>query len=483
LGDDELMTISSTNVPYRLDRLPWSRWHWTVIVGLGITWILDGLEVTSVGTIGARLQEHDGLSLTAAQIGYAATAYLIGAVVGALAFGYLTDRFGRKKLFLVTLLWYLILTVATAFSWNFMSFIIFRCLTGMGIGGEYAAINSAIDELIPARHRGMADLCVNGTWWFGTMLGSGASLVLLNPHFIDQRFGWRLIFGLGASLAVVILFLRSTLPESPRWLMLRGKIDEAEDIVTTIENQIIRQHGVSLPIVEQRLTLDTFYQHTSLASVARTMLRTYPSRTFVACALMTAQAFLYNAIFFTESLVLTTFFGVSAEKVGLYIFPFAVGNLLGPFLLGPLFDIVGRKIMIALSYGLSGILLIVTGLLFMHHVLDARTITIAWSIIFFFASAGASAAYLTASEMFPIEIRATAIAILFATGTLVGGALAPTLFGILIATHAVSAVFNGYLIGATAMLAAAVVELAFGVEAARRPLEEVAPPIGSCKLH
>jgi len=475
------MAISSTNVPFRLDRLPWSRWHWTAVAGLGVTWILDGLEVTSVGTIGARLQERDGLSLTAAQIGYAATAYLIGAVAGALAFGYLTDRFGRKKLFLVTLVWYLMLTIATAFSWNFMSFAVFRCLTGMGIGGEYAAINSAIDELIPARYRGTADLCVNGTWWFGTMLGSAASLALLDPHVVDQRFGWRLIFGLGASLAAAILFIRSTLPESPRWLMLRGRNDEAERIVATIEKQIIRQHGVTLAPVEQRITLDASRQHTSPAAVARTMLLTYPSRTLVACTLMSAQAFLYNAIFFTESLVLTTFFGVSAGKVGFYIFPFALGNLLGPFLLGHLFDVIGRKIMISLSYALSGILLIATGLLFVHHVLDARTITIAWSIVFFFASAGASAAYLTVSEIFPLEIRATAIAIVFAIGTLAGGALAPTLFGILIATHSVTAVFNGYLVGAAAMLAAAVTELTIGVEAARRPLEEVAPPIGSLR--
>ena len=313
-----------------------------------------GSEVTIVGTIGGRLQEHVGLSLTSGEIGFSATAYLVGAVIGALGFGYLTDRFGRKRLFLVTLLWYLVLTLATALSWSFTSFAIFRLLTGMGIGGEYAAINSAIDELIPSRRRGQVDLAINGTWWFGTMLGSAASLVLLNPHVVDQHLGWRLTFGLGATLAVAILFIRGSLPESPRWLLLRGRVDEAEAIVAEIERRIVARGTAPLPTVEQRVTLDPSRQRTGLRAVARAMIDTYPRRTLLACTLMIAQAFLYNAIFFTESLVLTTFFDVPAGDVGLYIFPFALGNLLGPLLLGRLFDVVGRKTMIAASYGLSG---------------------------------------------------------------------------------------------------------------------------------
>jgi MFS family permease len=473
------MAVVRTNVPQRLDRLPWSRWHWTIVAGLGITWILDGLEVTVVGAIGSRLQDPQALALTATQVGFSATAYLVGAVVGALGFGYLTDRFGRKRLFLVTLGVYLVATLLTACSWDAVSFFAFRFLTGLGIGGEYAAINSTIDELIPAAHRGWTDLAINGTFWFGAILGSGASVFLLDPRLVDQRIGWRIAFGLGAILAIAIAFVRQSLPESPRWLVAHGRAREAEATLDRIESTIRRQNG-GLPLPEPHgdIAVDSG-RKIGLRDVARTMLRTYPQRSAVAFSLMIAQAFLYNAIFFTESLVLATFFGVPAQNVGYYIFPFALGNLLGPLVLGRYFDRVGRKPMIAGTYAVSGALLLVTGLLFARGALDATSITLCWCATFFVASAGASAAYLTASETFPGEIRAMAIALVYAVGTLVGGALAPALFGALIATKSVVSVFAGYALGAFAMLAAAAIEMRFGVEAARRSLEDVATPLGA----
>ena len=473
------MTVFSTDIPARLDRLPWSRWHWTIVAGLGITWILDGLEVTVVGSIGARLQDRVALSLSAAQVGGAASAYLIGAVIGSLVFGYLTDRFGRKKLFLVTLGWYLVATLLTAASWDLWSFVVFRFLTGLGIGGEYSAINSTIDELIPSARRGWVDLAINGTFWFGAILGSGASIALLNPNVIDQHYGWRIAFGMGAVLAFAIAFIRKGIPESPRWLLTHGRSGEAALAMDAIEAQVVGQNrGIALPEPAGAIALDLDRKH-GLRDVAATMLRTYPQRTVVAFTLMIAQAFLYNAIFFTESLVLSTFFGVPAQNVGYYIFPFAVGNLLGPLLLGHLFDVVGRKRMIAATYGGSGLLLLGTGVLFARGALDATTITLCWCVVFFFASAGASAAYLTVSETFPLEIRAMAIALVYSVGTLVGGALAPALFGALIATKQPSSVVAGYAVAAVAMLAAAAVELWIGVEAARQTLEDIAAPLSA----
>jgi len=466
-----------TDIPQRLDRLPWSRWHWMIVIGLGITWILDGLEVTIVGLIGTRLQDSNTLGLSSTEVGWTASLYLAGAVAGALGFGYLTDRFGRKRLFLVTLAWYLVATVLSALSWNFASFAVFRFLTGLGIGGEYSAINSTIDELIPAARRGHVDLAINGTWWVGTILGSGASIVLLNPHLVDQRIGWRLAFGIGAALAIAILFVRRAVPESPRWLLTHGRADEAARVVDEIEAEVRRElPGRDLAPPAGTLLVDLDRRH-DLADVWHAMVRLYPRRTFVALSLMVSQAFLYNAIFFTEGLVLSTFFGVPAQNVGYYIFPFAVGNLLGPLLLGHFFDSIGRKPMIAATYALSGILLVATGILFVRGVLDARTITLCWSVIFFFASAGASSAYLTVSEIFPLEIRAMAIALVFGVGTLAGGALAPALFGALIATKSPERVFDGYLLGAAAMLVAAAVQWVYGVEAARQKLEDVAAPL------
>src|SRR5579875_1095461 len=462
-----------TDVPHRLDRLPWSRWHWVVVIALGVTWVLDGLEVTVVGAIGPRLQERSGLSLSAAQVGEAATAYLIGAALGALTFGTLTDRFGRKRLFLVTLLWYLSMTLATAASWNFLSFALFRALAGAGIGGEYAAINSAIDELIPSRQRGRVDLAINGTWWLGTILGSLASLVLLDPRVIAPQIGWRLTFALGAILAFGILFVRKSIPESPRWLLLHGNDRQALRIVENIEREVER--GARLRPAGGTIVIDPSRTRTGLRPVLEAMLQRYPLRSFVSLSLMVAQAFLYNAIFFTEALVLTTFFNVPPDRVPLYIFPFAVGNLLGPLVLGRLFDTAGRKTMIAATYALSAILLIATGFAFVQGALNAATLTVAWCIVFFFASAGASSAYLTVSETFPLQTRAMAIAIVYSAGTLIGGAAAPSLFGALIATKSAAAVFNGYLVAGAAMLAAAFVEGRFGVEAAQKILEEIAP--------
>jgi MFS family permease len=468
-----------TDIPQRLDRLPWSRWHWTVVIGLGITWILDGLEVTIVGSLGPRLQDRAALGLSAGQVGFSASAYLAGAVAGALIFGYLTDRYGRRKLFLITLGWYVAATLLTATSWSLWSFVVFRFLTGFGIGGEYAAINSTIDELIPARKRGCVDLAINGTYWLGALLGSGASIFLLDPRFVNQHFGWRIAFGIGALLAFGVVFVREGLPESPRWLLTHDRVDEAERIVAQIEGAVRAQHhGRELPPPHGTMDLDPRRRH-SLADVWRTMLRAYPQRTTVALALMIAQAFLYNAFFFTESLVLTTFFNVPAQNVGYYIFPFAAGNFLGAALLGPLFDRVGRKPMIVLTYGGSGLLLLATGMAFERGLLDATTITICWCVTFFFASAGASAAYLTVSEIFPLEIRAMAIALVYGVGTLAGGALGPTLFGALIATRSAAAVFAGYGLATAMMLAAAALELWLGVESAGQALEAVAAPLGT----
>ena len=473
------MSVVTTDVPQRIDRLPWSRWHWVVVIGLGITWILDGLEVTIVGSIGSRLQDATTLGLSAEQVGFAGSSYILGAVAGALGFGYLTDRFGRKKLFLITLGCYVAATLATAFSWDVWSFTICRFATGLAIGGEYSAINSTIDELIPSAHRGWVDLAINGTYWFGAMLGSGASIFLLDPHLVDQRYGWRIAFAMGAVLALAIVFLRRTIPESPRWSLTHGDEAGARATVEAIEAEVARSHpGAPFAPPRGTMRIDLGRRH-GLRDVAIAMVRTYPTRTAVALSLMIAQAFLYNAIFFTESLVLGTFFGVPAEKVGYYIFPFALGNLLGPLVLGRLFDVVGRKPMIAGTYAISGVLLLGTGVLFVRGALDATTIAFAWSVIFFFASAGASSAYLTVSETFPLEIRAMAIALVYSVGTFAGGAAAPAFFGALIATKKPSAILLGYAVAAAAMLGAAAIQLRYGVEAAGKSLEEIAPPLAS----
>ena len=467
----------STDIPFRLDRLPWARWHWTVVIGLGITWILDGLEVTIVGSLNPTLASKQGLNFTSTQAGLAATAYLIGAVIGALAFGFLTDRFGRRRLFLITLSWYLVSTTLTAFSWDFMSFACFRVLAGMGIGGEYSAVNSAVDELIPSWRRGTVDIAINGSWWLGTLVGALVSIPLLNGRFVSPSLGWRLAFGLGALLAVAVLVLRRSLPESPRWLLTHGYKDEAEEIVRGIEREVREQSGRELPPPKHKAMTFDAGRRTGFLATIETMIHTYPRRTLLVLVLMITQAFLYNAVFFNQGLQLTTFFGVAPGDVGFYIVPFAIGNFLGALLLGHFFDAHGRKAMIAGCYVVSGALMVLSIVLFVHHALTATSLTMLWSVMFFFASAGASAAYLTVSEIFPLETRAAAIAFVYAAGTLVGGAVAPPIFGALIGTKRPEMLAIAWGIGAALMVAGGITELALGVDAERKSLEEVATPL------
>jgi MFS family permease len=468
--------IVETDIPARLDRLPWSRFHVLVITALGITWILDGLEVTLAGTVAGALKASPVLQLSNVDVGIAASAYLAGAVLGALFFGWLTDRLGRKKLFFITLAVYLVATAATAFSWNLWSFALFRFLTGAGIGGEYAAINSTIQELIPARVRGWTDLVINGSFWIGAALGAFGAIVLLDPAVIDPELGWRLAFLIGAVLALVIFFMRLWLPESPRWLMTHGRADEAERIVAAIEQGVMARGQVipagALPRVRLRVR-----SHTPLLDVWHTLVRRHRQRTLVGFTLMGAQAFFYNAIFFTYALILTDFYGIAADQVGWYLLPFAAGNFLGPLLLGRLFDVLGRRPMIAFTYIMSGLLLAVSGYLFAQGVLTAGQQTFAWSVIFFFASAAASSAYLTVSETFPLEIRALAIAFFYAIGTGIGGVIGPWLFGALIDTGSRMSVFGGYLLATALMIAAGLVAAFFCVPAERKPLEAVARPL------
>jgi len=416
------------------------------------------------------------LQFSNADVGLAASAYLAGAVLGALFFGWLTDRLGRKKLFFITLSVYLVATAATALSWNLWSFMLFRFITGAGIGGEYAAINSTIQELIPARVRGWNDLVVNGSFWIGAALGAIGSIVLLDAAVIDPEYGWRLCFGIGAALALVIFFMRLWLPESPRWLMTHGRAAEAEKVVWTIERRVMASGAMQPPIGLPKVRLRA-RAHTPLSEVVHTLLHRHRQRTLVGLALMGAQAFFYNAIFFTYALVLTDFYGIPAGDVGWYILPFAAGNFLGPLILGRLFDVIGRRKMIAFAYIMSGALLTVSGYLFEQGVLSAAQQTLAWTIIFFFASAAASSAYLTVSETFPLEIRALAIAFFYAVGTGIGGMAGPWLFGVLIDTGSRMSLFGGYLLGAVLMIAAGVIAAFFAVPAERRALEDVARPL------
>jgi MFS family permease len=469
-------TIVESDIPARLDRLPWGRFHTLVVAALGVTWILDGLEVTLAGALAGALKDSPVLKFTNAEVGFASSAYLVGAVLGALLFGWLTDRLGRKTLFFTTVAVYMVATAATAFSWSVTSFVVFRFLTGAGIGGEYAAINSAIQELVPARVRGWTDLAINGSFWVGAAMGAAGSIVLLDPAVIDPELGWRLAFLIGATLALVIFFMRMWIPESPRWLMTHGRVAEADVVVAVIEARVRGSGGIiptgGLPRVRLRART-----HTALREVAHTLFRVHRTRTLVALALMVAQAFFYNAIFFTYALILTDFYGIPAGRVGWYLLPFALGNFLGPLLLGRLFDTIGRRAMITFTYAVSGLLLAATGYLFMRGVLSAQAQTAAWMVIFFFASAAASSAYLTVSEMFPLEVRALAIAIFYAIGTGVGGVVGPLLFGVLIDTGSRASVFAGYLLGAVLMIIAAGVEWRFGIAAERKSLEAVAKPL------
>ena len=468
-----------TDIPARMDRLPWSGWHWLVIISLGITWVLDGLEVTIVGAIASILKDPQTLHFSDADVGNAATAYLIGAVVGALFFGRLTDILGRKKLFMITLSLYLIATILTAFSFNLLWFALFRSLTGAGIGGEYAAINSAVDELIPARVRGWTNLAINGSWWGGTAVGAIATVFLVNPHFLPINLGWRVAFGIGAILGLAILLVRRFVPESPRWLMMHGRFDKADQVIREIEEKIKREdHLDELPEPQSTITIHPRGVVT-YGEIARTVFKQYPTRAILGLALMAGQAFIYNAVFFTYGLVLTTFYHVPANTVGWYLIPFAIGNILGPLTIGRLFDTVGRRTMLSFTYITSGVLLAITSWLFLQGTLNAVTQTMCWMVVFFFASTGASAAYLTVSEIFPLETRAIAIAFFYAVGTTIGGVSAPTLFGYLIGTGKALNVFYGDLIGAGLMTLAGIIAIFFAVNAERQSLESIARPLSS----
>lgn len=468
--------VIATDVPARLDRLPWSRFHTLVVVALGVTWILDGLEVTLAGSVSGALKESPALRFTNTEIGLAGAAYIAGAVLGAVFFGWLTDRLGRKKLFTITVLVYLTATAATAFSWNVASFILFRFLTGMGIGGEYTAINSTIQELVPARVRGWTDLVINGSFWVGAALGALGSIILLDPAWINPEYGWRLAFFIGAALGLVILFLRQWIPESPRWLISHGHPERAAAIVADIERRagFTPPPGKVLPLTRLRPRAAT-----PLGEVFRALFVAHRERALVGLALMLSQAFFYNAIFFTYALILTDFYAVPSQNIGWFILPFAAGNFLGPLLIGRLFDTLGRRVMIAATYALSGLLLTGTGYLFWKDLLTASQLTLCWSVVFFFASAAASSAYLTVSETFPVEMRALAIAMFYAIGTGAGGIAGPWLFGILIDTGSRGSVFGGYLLGAALMLIAAAIAARFAFPAERKPLESVARPLNA----
>ena len=465
-----------TNVPARLDRLPWARWHWMIVVGLGTVWILDGLEVTIVGNLSGRLAEPgSGLDITQSQVtGFGAAIYVLGACVGALFFGWLTDRFGRKKLFILTLAVYLFGTAMTALSFDPWWFFLFRFVTGLGIGGEYAAINSAIDELIPARHRGRIDIVINGTFWAGAAIGALLTVPILTQ--LPVSWGWRLAFGLGVVLGLVILLVRRHVPESPRWLFIHGRSDEAERLVKEVEEEVEREDRVTLEPVDDYITI---HQRKTIGfgQIARTLFRRYPRRSVLGLALFIGQAFLYNAITFGYAQILQTFFGVPPGRTGYYFAVIAVGNLLGPLLLAHLFDTVGRKIMITATYVLSGVLLLVTAWLFGQGVLSATTMTLCWVVVLFFASAGASSAYLTVSEIFPMETRALAIAFFYAIGTAAGGITGPLLFAELVGTGQVGDTVLAFVIGALVMIAAGLVEAFLGVKAERQNLEKLATPL------
>jgi MFS family permease len=473
--------VIETDVPGRLDRLPWSRWHTRIIVALGTSWLLDGLEVTLVGSLSGVLESRNGLSLTDPQVTAAATFYLAGAVMGAILFGYLTDRLGRRKLFLVTLATYSLATIASAFSWNFLSFAIFRFFTGCGIGGEYSAINSAVDELIPGKVRGAVDLVVNGTFWVGATLGSLAAMFLLHGHGLSASTSWRYAFGVGGSLGIAVLVLRLYVPESPRWLMLRGYEDQANQVVKEIEEKVSNGNARSLPAPEGKKLKIAVRDHTPLKEIFRNMMGDNRQRSFLALTLMVGQAFFFNAVFFTYALVVKKFFHVSNGDLPRYLLPFAVGSFLGPMLLGPLFDKIGRKPMITATYGAAGLLLLGTIYPFVHGLIGARGLGICFTLIFFIASSAASAAYLTVSEIFPLEIRAFAIAVFYSLGTLVGGVGAPLLFGLLIASGSRTHVGLGYLIGGLLMIAGAVCEYFVGVEAAGKSLETISAPLQTAK--
>jgi MFS family permease len=466
----------TTDIPARLDRLPWTRFHLRIVIALGITWILDGLEVTIVGAIGPVLQNPATLNFSSADIGAVASSYVIGAVIGALISAWVTDRLGRRWVFYATLIVYLAGVLLTAVSWDFWSFAAFRVLTGMGIGGEYAAVNSAIDELMPSKYRGRVDIIVNGSFWVGAAAGAAATPILLNENLLPVDLGWRLGFAIGGVLGLGILLLRRFVPESPRWLVTHGRLEEAESTVGDIEREITQEAATRLADPHEQITLHPRAAF-SIRDIIASMAGEHRSRSLLALILMIAQAFLYNSVFFTYGLILTRFYHVPDNRVGLYVLPLALGNYCGPLFLGHFFDSIGRRAMIAGTFGMSGVLLVVTGALFAAGALTATTQTIAWVLIFFFASTAASSAYLTASEIFPLESRALAIALFYAAGTAIGGSLSPLLFGWLIETGQPINVSIGYTIAAALLIIAAFTEWRIGIDAEGKSLESIARPL------
>ena len=465
--------VVSSLVPARMDRLPWARFHWMVVLGLGVSWILDGLEIQLVASAGFQRT----LGMTTEEVAFAGTIYLVGQVVGALTFGRLTDSWGRKRLFIITLGIYLVGSGVAGLATSAWFLYAFRFVAGLGIGGEYTAINSAIDELIPARYRGRVDIAINGTYWAGAGLGAVANLWLLDPAYINQEWGWRIGFLIGPVLGLVIIWLRRHIPESPRWMLTHGRAAEAERIVEDTEASV-RAQGIDLePVPESRAMLVRAKEEVPLKQLAQVFFKDYPTRTLLGITMMVTQSFLYNAIFFTYALVLQNFYGTTPSSTQYYFFPFAIGNLLGPLLLGHLFDTVGRRKMIFLTYGLAGAVLAASAFLFHAGALTATTQTLLWCIAFFFASAAASAAYLTVSEIFPLEVRGQAISYFFAVAQM-AGAIAPSIYGLLIGNGTErTPLFFGYLVGAVIMAAGGVVALIYGVDAERKGLEDVARPL------
>jgi MFS family permease len=467
----------TTDIPARLDRLPWSRWHLRVIVALAVAWLLDGLEGSLGGSLAGALKRADTLAFSDAQLGLSSSIYLAGAVTGALLFGYLTDRYGRRRLFSWTLLLYLCATAATGLSWSLYSFTLLRFLTGAGIGGEYAAINSAIDELVPARLRGRIDLWINGTFWLGIILGSFVATAFLSPNVFGSRLGWRVAFCSGLPLGLAVLWMRRYIPESPRWLISRGKLREAEAVVVEIEASVEQQTGPLAPVYAHTQVPGCGESRDAQGRVFALLTGAYRGRALLCFALMAAQAFFYNSVFFSLALVLLRYYGVSTERVGLCFVPIACTNFLGPILLGPLFDSVGRRRMIAATYCMSGVVLLASSVLFHQGALSVVTQVAWWAGAFFFASTAASSAYLTVSELFPQQVRATCIALFYAFGTLAGGVFGPLVFGHLTGSTSRTPLLVGYAAGAAVMIAAGVAQAIWGVAAERKPLEALSFPI------
>jgi MFS family permease len=464
-------------VPARMDRLPWTKFHWMIVVGLGVSWILDGLEIQLVSLVGNVLKEPETLHLTTSEVGLMASIYLAGEVVGALLFGRMTDRLGRRSLFIVTLLVYLIASGAAGLSWDLASLLVFRFIAGMGIGGEYAAINSAIDELIPSKYRGRVDIGINGTYWGGALIGSAVGLLFLNTDIVAVEWGWRLCFLIGPVMGLVIIYLRRHIPESPRWLLTHGRAEEAERTVDEIEERVRREGGEIPEVDDSKAILVKAEDRMGPKVLWDVFVRRYGRRTVLGLTMMVTQSFLYNAIFFTYALVLTNFYGISKAQTSLYFLPFAAGNLLGPLLLGHLFDTIGRRKMIFSTYTIAGLVLLVSAWAFHAEILTATTHTMFWCVSFFFASAGASAAYLTVSEIFPLEVRGQAISYFFVIAQC-AGAVAPVLYGTLIGEGKDRMPLTwGYVAGAVIMIIGGIVALAIGIDAERKSLEDIADPL------